>query len=136
MTVPRLEQFPDDNAKRDAVHFPVIPVRSLEKLEACARVIITNPGHSPTMVRLAAAHEHCDGFISPMIVRAKPDGANVWMIMPPGSTNDLRHNWSHPKIPDDEVTVEAMAVKLKEAEEAREEAERIAGDDSCRGCYE
>ena len=96
MQVIKLGQLIADEPKRDAVHVAVVPVTLAGQVYPGDHVGLDRNGRASTLAPTLIGV--IDPFLKDVQLRA---GSRVWMFLYPGSTNQLRHDWSHPSIPDD-----------------------------------
>ncbi len=90
---------PTADHKRDAVHIAVIPVIAAHKL---------TPGWSVSVVdNLASVDFGKDavGLVDPFLREDVLPGHLFWLFLYPGTTQQLRHDWSHPAFPEPEPEV-------------------------------
>jgi len=106
----------DPDAPREATHVALLPVIATEDLFPGQRVVFM-PGGYP-YVKGTLDITVWTGIVDPFLTKNVKEGERFYLWMRPGSVNSLRHNWSHPAVPDDDVQV------IHDT------------DDSCRGCYE
>ena len=85
-----INQPPDFNSKRDAVHFPIVPAVAQCDLE---------PGD------MVSADGQLGGpyLVNPWHVGPIEQGDLYWLILPPGIVQDVVHQWSHPDFDDKEA---------------------------------
>lgn len=103
-----LGELTNADAKRDAVHVAIAPVR-------CGTTAGLMPG---ARVKVAGqwAYGVIDGIsigiVDPFLESPVQYGKWFYVIMLPGTITGLRHDWSHPDFPDEDEDY----------------------DDDCRGC--
>jgi hypothetical protein len=105
---------------RDALHVPVISVRSLKKLMPGQQVVFTGgtstDGEYIPFVEPARAGTKGHGIVDPFLVGEVPPRTGFWLLRNPGGEPvKLQHVWS------DDVF---RPIAAQEPE-----------DDGCRGCY-
>ena len=104
-------------ATRDAVHFAVLPVES-KALRLFPGQFVKISGVYPYV---EVTHENDPdylGVVDPFYRKQINHGERFWIIMRPGSTQNLRHAWDHPQVPNDtECSTEPY------------------DDGGCSGCY-
>lgn len=104
---------PAYDAKRDAIHVAVAPLRASDPLKAGDRVWVSD---GRAFKETAAMKAHTVGIVDPFLTVPIYPGDKIWVVLFPGTAKGLRHAWSHPDFPDEtEVVVEDY-------------------DDGCRGC--
>lgn len=116
MSESKLGMLATGEKNRDAVHVAVIPATlARRRMTPAMPVTIDRDGRC-----YPAAIVDAIGIIDPFLGRADlAQGTEVWILMYPNTVQNLRHDWSHPAIPDNKVLV---------YEEPEEE------DNSCSGC--
>jgi|SRR6185295_7188983 len=100
------------DSHRDAIHVPVLPVKSGEDEQLKAGDFIMFSGENVYKCPKEKAH----GIVDPFLDVPLNGGDMFWMLMMPGSVTSLRHQWHHSSIPLDAETY-------------------LQEDDGCRGCY-
>lgn len=88
------------NEKRDAIHLAVLPVRAYYGLEPGAEIEVidgwaSNPKNGKGM-----------GIVDPFLTKSVVKGEWFWMVLKPRLITSLRHVWTHPAFPSDEVSIE------------------------------
>lgn len=115
--------------KKDAIHVPIARVR--------AGAVVT-PGDHVVMIDGRAwcqHHSRAKGKQIAGIVDPFDDRVHIlrdqefWVWLAPGSTQDLRHEWSHPDFPDENVKIVEKIVEVEKP------VYNDDYEDSCRGCY-
>src|SRR5690606_32222573 len=81
-------------AKRDAVHIAVAPVKPVEDMEPGTRVVFVDDGDTVRVKR--AGNAPAIGIIDPFLTAKAMKDWTVWMLLMPRSITGLRHEWSHP----------------------------------------
>ena len=82
------------NEKRDAIHLAVEPVIAQEILYPGQNVGADGTTNNPV------------GIVDPFLKVSKVyPGQRFWLVIYPRQINSLRHVWSHPAFPDEEVTL-------------------------------
>lgn len=85
---PNLGDRPGADARRDAVHIAVAPLKALERLRPGQRVGVWDGYATET-------EEHV-GIVDPFLIDDVDQGEPVWVFLFPGTITGLRHVWSHP----------------------------------------
>lgn len=94
----KLGVLPPPSARpKDAIHVAVAAVTAAEKLEPGARVNVTNGGAYKTIVAGGC------GIVDPFLLQSVQPGQKFWVLLDPGTTTDLRHEWTHPAFPNYEL---------------------------------
>lgn len=96
---------------RDALHVAVVAVTADEDLRAGDRIGMKRNG------RAGKLPDEVIGIVDPFLTESVDKGERFWMFMLPGTTENLRHSWSCPQLPDDILNNDG------------------SGEDSCAGCY-
>lgn len=103
----------DDSYKRDAVHFAVIPVIASEELSPGASVEFVEE-HSMEVKRVTRKFKYNKdmpvrglglGIIDPFLPESVQKGERCWLFLYPASITTLRHEWTHPDVPDFDVEI-------------------------------
>lgn len=89
--------------KRDAVHVAVMPLFADAELKPGQRITIDDPQQYAIP---AFAGDDGDAIVDPFLMREVHPGERFWAFMLPGSVHNLRHNWTHPKLTDDDEPLE------------------------------
>jgi hypothetical protein len=92
MSETKLGQIPPESAKRDAIHVAVAPIVAGDPLYPGQHVKMRDGKGWP-----AAAGEGI-GIVDPFLTRALMYGDRFWLILYPGSVQNLRHDWDHAAI--------------------------------------
>ncbi len=93
---PNLGDYPDNTARRDAVHVPVAPMIALAELEP-GQFFATTDGK--TAFPVASYDPRAVGYVDPMLARKTHKvltGQMFWGYIFPGTVISLRHVWRHP----------------------------------------
>ncbi len=98
----KLGQLAPIDAKRDAVHIAVIPIVAGTKLDPGDHVGI---GQSDGKA-YGAAYPGV-GIVDPFLNVSVRPNQTFWLFMLPGTTKQLRHDWSHDAFPEKEEEPEA-----------------------------
>jgi hypothetical protein len=91
----------DENAKRDAIHVAVEPVRAGEPISP-GDIVLIRDGFSYA----AESKETAVGIADPFLERDIDPGQYFWMLVMPRTITSLRHVWSHPAFEDKEPAAE------------------------------
>lgn len=95
--------LPDDVGGRDAMHVAVIAATAAHKLAPGQHVGVIGEGVS---VGVSADPV---GIVDPFLEESVKLGQRFWLYLYPRSITSLRHNWTHPKFPDNAVEVLPVA---------------------------
>lgn len=76
---------------RDAIHVPVVPVRSAEWLAPGCKV-----GLCEGRVDRVESGVPPVGVVDPFLSDAVPPETPFWLFLFPGTVTDVRHVWTHP----------------------------------------
>lgn len=93
---------------RDAVHVAVVPMEAAVALKPGQHV--GTDGHG----RIAASEPHI-GVVDPFLRGSVKAGEKCWLFLYPGSITSLRHEWTHPAIPTEAMSVKDAAEKWMRA---------------------
>jgi hypothetical protein len=99
-------------AKKDAIHVPVAPVRAAGLLRPGVHVGFIGEGDL-----VSNTSDYHIGIVDPFLINPVKQGEKFWLFLYPGAVSTLRHDWSHPKF-----TTEVNDPPPDE-------------DHSCSGCY-
>ena len=119
----------NSEAKRDAIHVGVVPVRAGGVLRPAQKVKVRADG----LAHPALPTERFTGIVDPFLFDQVGMGDLFWLLMAPGEVNSLRHDWDHedlrPEVeaPQQIQFVEELTPNWDELDEDE--------DDGCRGCY-
>jgi hypothetical protein len=80
---------PEPNARKDAIHFAVAPVKSSDRFLPGEHVGLNDKGE-------AAQVDNPIGIVDPFLKRAVEPGQTFWLFLYPKTVTNLRHDWSHP----------------------------------------
>lgn len=83
----------DESARRDAFHVAVAPVISSERLMPGQHVGLVDDGR---VDRVAPGADPV-GIVDPFLTEPVEPGQRFWLLLYPGSTESLRHIWTHPR---------------------------------------
>ena len=92
-----LGTVPDEGMGRDAIHIAVLPTRTKGQMYPGQFVRVGKLNGEYT-VGMAHPEEGSHGIIDPYLERIIPAGDLVWVLLLPGTVQDMRHHWSHPEI--------------------------------------
>jgi hypothetical protein len=104
----RLGKLISGDEKRDAEHVAIAPVTAGETLKPGTPVTIDEDGSAHAIT----GNETPTGVVDPFLSTYLNEGDQFWLVMYPGTITGIRHDWSHPDLPDDDYYY----------------------DDGCRGC--
>ena len=96
---------PRENQGRDAIHVAVLPIQAEEQLFPGQRVLIGRA--SDVFVGRPAGKGVGIGIVDPFRSGSIAEGTMFWLMLDPGSIQDMRHHWSHPSVPEDTSTANA-----------------------------
>jgi hypothetical protein len=99
MSTVELGNLIDDEVKRDAVHVAIVPATAGRQLHPGDHVGIYSDGDE----LIADNGRTAVGIVDPFLRKPVDKGVCFWVLMYPGTVKDLRHNWSHQDLPDDDV---------------------------------
>ena len=94
--------------ERDAVHVAVIPVVAGEKLSPGQKISPVERGSSVVKAHVSDVEAMRKGFddpvgiVDPFLDSDVEEGQKFWMLIRPGTTTPVRHDWSHPAFVDKE----------------------------------
>lgn len=109
---------PSVDARRDAVHVPVVPMIAGCDLCAGERVAV-DPANPARVIRTAFGDVF--GIVDPFLKSTIIAGTRCWVLLAPGSITSLRHDWDHP----------ALVSPPVEPEDGDDDYDY----DGCSGCY-
>lgn len=89
-----LGKTPDEAARRDAIHFAVIPVFAMELLKPGEHVGIVDSNEKGFFV--ASGAKELIGIVDPFIKRNVEVWEKVWLMLYPNTITNLWHTWTHP----------------------------------------
>lgn len=105
-----LGQIHTRQERRDAIHLAVEPVEAVETLRPGAHITVRGGKAWET----SPYSELALGIVDPFLETPVLAGQRFWFVMYPRQVHSLRHVWTHPAFPSDEVAVapaETDAVK-------------------------
>ena len=91
MEPPKLGSKVTEPSLRDALHVPVVPLRAGEKLRPGQRVRLGE--RSNTIVGTSPLHSEPIGIVDPFLDEIVERDETVWVLMMPGTTQNVRHEW-------------------------------------------
>jgi len=96
-----------DDVKRDAIHIAVVPAIANENMFPGQKVgFFMNLGLVGIKRFLASPKaDKLVGIVDPYLSRPVFQGEKFWVFVFPNTITSLRHEWSHPDIPDTTVPV-------------------------------
>lgn len=83
--------------RRDAIHLAVEPVEAGERLQPGEHIKVVDG------IATTAEPEECLGIVDPFLIKTVKIGERFWFVMYPRVVHSLRHVWSHPSFPDEEL---------------------------------
>lgn len=90
-----------DRAERDAIHVAIYPCIAGVVLKPGQRVSLDADGRAiPGRASAFLDRGGAIGIVDPYLTAPVDQGERFWLFLMPRSTTSLRHNWSHPAIPD------------------------------------
>lgn len=92
----------DEDTPRDAIHVAVIPMLAAEVLAPGTPIGFARSGDT---VSVGARTRKVLGIVDPFLDRLVQPGELFYMLLLPNTATNLRHQWSHPDIPDPEPAV-------------------------------
>lgn len=102
----RLGETPEGNARRDSVHMPVVPVVAAFDLDPGQHI-----GFIDASMQAVGMKQDSIGVVDPFLPRSVRKGERFWMLLYPGSITSLRHHWTHPAFPEEDVTTKQANAK-------------------------
>jgi hypothetical protein len=102
----------DDVGGRDAVHVAVIAVQAGEKLAPSSDVSLSDGSAYST-------GDHV-GIVDPFLTTLVMPGQRFWLYLYPRTITGLRHSWTHPAFPDENIAP-ATTDKIDAAQKAASE---------------
>lgn len=82
---------------RDAIHFACAWVQADHVMMPGTWVELINKKAHPTTMQSAI------GIIDPFLAKSVKEDEWCWVILKPGTITGLKHHWTHPAFPEDEV---------------------------------
>ena len=92
-----LKYAPEHGQKRDAIHIAVLPARAAITLYPGQRVKVILDDNE---YKAEPSVENNVGIVNPFVSGAIQEGDLVWILLEPGSVEDMTHHWVHPSIPE------------------------------------
>lgn len=83
--------------RRDAIHLAVEPVEAGERLQPGEHIRVESG------IATTDDPDNCLGIVDPFLTRPVKKGERFWFVMYPRVVHSLRHVWSHPSFPDEEL---------------------------------
>ncbi len=109
----------DDTQKRDAIHLAVLPVMAGARLKPGQEIALTDGVALPQAGGML--------IVDPFLSEPAMPGERFWAVLKPRLVTSLRHVWTHPEFPSEEVAAPAAAGSFDlEKAKARAVIERIA----------
>lgn len=88
--------------RRDAIHIAVVPCIASTVLNPGERVGF-NTAQDAEIKRASPYAQRKAGIVDPFLKDNVQAGQRFWLFLDPQTTTGLRHVWSHPAFPDEEV---------------------------------
>ncbi len=108
----------DEQAKRDAIHIAIAPVRAVDTLGPGAYVALA-AGTTDEVVRVD--RDRAIGIVDPFLRKQVRPGERFYLFLLPQTITSLRHEWTHPAF-------DAGAGGTSPQEEARQWIEAFAAE--------
>jgi hypothetical protein len=108
-----LGQIHTRQERRDAIHLAVEPVEAGQTLRPGARIIVRDG-----IATNAGVTQEALGIVDPFLPDIVLKGQRFWFVMMPRMVHSLRHVWTHPAFPSDEVAPPAPVDEEKAQAEA------------------
>jgi hypothetical protein len=89
--------------QRDAIHIAVTPIEAGSEVVAGDKVKLKDGKAHTWKNRLDG---DCVGFVDPYLTERVAKGERFWLWLWPGSITSLRHDWTHPLLPEQRPTNE------------------------------
>lgn len=99
MSQVELGQLRSGGEKRDAVHVAIYPMVCKEDTLMPGEYI--RPEYHGCENAVTANSETAVGVVDPMLKRPLRRGDEFWMVLFPGTVQNLRHAWDHELLPND-----------------------------------
>jgi hypothetical protein len=101
---PELGKVLDGKADRDAIHIAIAPVVAVEVLKPGEHIGFVEPGNSVKVGRASTRdNTTAIGIVDPFLSKPVQPGQAFYMCVYPRTTQNLRHDWSHPAFTAQEV---------------------------------
>jgi hypothetical protein len=115
------------DAGRDAIHIAIIPVTAAETLKP-GQVVTISMDDGPWAYGALSRRPEANpiGVIDPFLDKPVKAGERCWLFLNPRTITSLRHVWSHPDFPEEEMK---SPVSLADAKERIREVCTNAGVD-------
>lgn len=81
--------------RRDAVHIAIAPIEAAVAIKAGDHVSVTDGKASPCEPAVESV-----GIADPYLLRTIKPGERFWLFLHPYSVTSIRHEWTHPSLPD------------------------------------
>ncbi len=108
----------DDKQKRDAIHLAVLPVMAGARLKPGQEIALTDGLAMPQAGGIL--------IVDPFLREPAMPGERFWAVLKPRLVTSLRHVWTHPDFPSEEVATPAVGEFDLEKAKARAVIESIA----------
>lgn len=103
---PRIGELITKSEARDAIHVAVMPVLAREYLKAGEHVgVFYEPEYDVYLASKTADAKI--GIVDPYLTVKVKEGDSFWLFLYPNTITSLRHNWTHPDLPDVEPKKDA-----------------------------
>ena len=96
--------------QRDAVHVAVTPIEAGDTLAPGEWVCLKE---GVAHKRRSWRDGEAVGFVDPCLEEGVKAGQRFWLWLRPGSITSLRHNWTHPSLPEQPPTSEQKQAAMK-----------------------
>ena len=108
----------DDKQKRDAIHLAVLPVMAGARLKPGQEIALTGGLAMPQAGGVL--------IVDPFLREPAMPGERFWAVLKPRLVTSLRHVWTHPEFPSDEIAAQSAVDFDLEKARAHAVIERIA----------
>jgi hypothetical protein len=96
---PKMGQLIYDTPERDAVHFALFPAEAAQELHPGRPVGLSGLQYGDVHRVVCVAREQAVGIVDPFLGRIVQPGERCWIMLYPNTITDLKHVWTHPKVP-------------------------------------
>lgn len=125
MTMTKLGEFlKEGEGTKDAVHVCIAPVVAAEALKPGDHVCFVEDNNT-SLVGASWARPKV-GVVDPFLTRPIREGESFNMLLYPGTTSGLRHEWSHPAFPEIEKEAPTLGLGLPTLPTGLDRAQREA----------
>lgn len=108
----------DDQQKRDAIHLAVLPVMAGARLKPGQEIALTDGLATPQAGGML--------IVDPFLRAPAMPGERFWAVLKPRLVTSLRHVWTHPDLPSEEIAPVVAGTFDLEKAKARAVIESIA----------